>query len=185
MTLTLSSSEPEARSSLQSVSVTGPRASCHTTLPRLPPSPSSAVGDLPALPPSAPRILIVMADQWPRALLRAALREAGYDAIGTRTLAGSLAQPAHAPGRGPVRGLVVDWSAMDGAPGAGTGEVLTELHRRHGTVPVVLLASAVHGDPPGSWTRVIRRPFFVEDVVRAVVQLVRGAEAPGPGQLPL
>ncbi len=122
-----------------------------------------------------------MADQWPRALLRAALREAGYDAIGTRTLAGALAYPAHAPGRGPVRGLVVDWSAIDGAPEAGTAEVLTELRRRHGTVPVVLLASAVHGDPPGQWTRVIRRPFSVEDVVQVVLELVRGAEAPALG----
>ncbi len=118
-----------------------------------------------------------MPDQWPRALVRAALREAGYDAIGTRTLAGALAYPAHAPGRGPVRGLVVDWSAIERAPDAVTGAVLAELRGRHGAVPVVLLASAVHGDPPGSWTRVIRRPFSVGDVVQAVLDLVRGAEA--------
>jgi len=129
------------------------------------------MGDLPALP-SSPRILIVMAEQWPRALLRAALREAGYDAIGTRTLAGALAYPADAPGRGPVRALVVDWSAVAGAPDATTGETLAELRRRHPAMPVVLLASAVHGDPRGAWARVVRRPFSIADVVGAVRELL-------------
>lgn len=30
----------------------------------------------------APRVLILQPDHWPRALLRAELREAGYDAVG-------------------------------------------------------------------------------------------------------
>jgi hypothetical protein len=142
-------------------------------MPRLGPSPSSTVGDLPVLPPLAPRILIVMSDQWPRALVRAALREAGYDAIGTRSLHGALAYPADAPGRGPVRAIVVDRSAIDGAADAATGEALTKLRRLHGAVPAVLLASAVRDDPPGSWERVIRRPFSIEDVVRVVIEVVR------------
>jgi hypothetical protein len=141
-------------------------------MPRLGPSPSSAVGDLPALPLLAPRILVVMSDQWPRALLRAALREAGYDAIGTRSLHAALAHPAEAPGRGPVRAIVVDRSAIDGASDAARGEALTELRRRHGAVPAVLLASAVRDDPPGSWARVVRRPFSIEDVVRVVGELL-------------
>jgi hypothetical protein len=120
------------------------------------------------LPPNAPRILIVMADQWPRALLRAALREAGFDAIGTRSLSGALAHPAREFGRGPVRGIVVDASAVDAPAEVGTGDALTALVRRHGAIPVVLLASAVRADPPGSWTRVMRRPFSIEDVVGVV-----------------
>jgi hypothetical protein len=128
------------------------------------------MGDLPGLPPSAPRILIVMADQWPRALLRAALRETGYDAIGTRTLSGALAHPARAVGRGPVRAIVVDWSAVDTEADARGS--LRELRERHGAVPTVLLASAVRADPPGDWVRVIRRPFSIEEVVRVVTEIV-------------
>ena len=104
--------------------------------------------------------------------MRAALREAGYDAIGTRRLDGALAYPAEVPGRGPVRAIVVDRGAIDGASDAAPAEVLTELRRRHGAIHAVLLGSAVHDDPPGSWARVIRRPFSVEDVVRAVGELV-------------
>lgn len=125
-----------------------------------------------ALPPLAPRILIVMADQWPRALLRAALRQAGYDAIGTRSLSGALAYAAHDPGRGPVGAVVVDWSAVDGVSDAETRETLAALLQRHGTVPTVLLGSAVHADPTGAWTRVLRRPFSIDDVVELVGGLV-------------
>src|SRR5215469_14400511 len=109
------------------------------------------MGDLPALP-SSPRILIVMAEQWPRALLRAALREAGYDAIGTRSLSGALAYPAHDPGRGPVAAIVVDWSALDGASDAENRETLAALLERHGAVPALLLGSTTHADPTGPWT---------------------------------
>jgi hypothetical protein len=133
------------------------------------------MGDLPALSPSSPRILIVMAEQWPRALLRAALREAGYDAIGTRSLDGALAHPAQAPDRGPVGAIVLDAATVDAVPAAVSGAAIAELVGRHGGAPVVLLASAVRADPSGNWARVIRRPFSIEDVVRAVEDLA------GPG----
>jgi hypothetical protein len=133
---------------------------------------AAGVGTSPAAPLS-PRILIVMRDQWPRATLRAALREVGYDAIGTRSLPGALAYPAHVAGRGPVRAIVVDGSAV--SPSAVTqqiGEELAALLQRYGAVPLLLLASAVHADPPGAWTRVVRRPFSIQEVVQTISDMV-------------
>jgi hypothetical protein len=110
-----------------------------------------------------------MPDQWPRAYFRAALREVGYDAIGTRTLLGALAYPAETRTRGPVRALVIDESALRaGKVGAMHTDPLAPLRQKHGLVPIVLLASAVRSDPPGEWARVLRRPFSVEDAVDAV-----------------
>jgi hypothetical protein len=55
-----------------------------------------------------PRVLLVMPDRWHRALLRAQLRELGYDALGAPDLAGGLLYPAPEPERGPVALIVVD-----------------------------------------------------------------------------
>jgi hypothetical protein len=41
-----------------------------------------------------------------------------------------------------------------------------------GSVPVLLLASAVTAMPSGGWTRILRRPFSIDDVVGAVSALV-------------
>lgn len=49
-----------------------------------------------------------MAAQWPRALLRAELREAGYDALGARDLDEALTYPKEEAGRGPVRLIILD-----------------------------------------------------------------------------
>jgi hypothetical protein len=123
--------------------------------------------------PTAPRILVVMADQWPRATLRAALREVGYDAIGTRSLSGALVYPARVLGRGPVRAIVVDAGVVStSTPDAADADALEPLLQRHGAVPLVLLGSAVHADPPGAWTRILRRPFSIQDVVAAVSEIV-------------
>ena len=59
-----------------------------------------------------PRILVVSAEQWPRALLRAQLDEAGYDAIGAGTLSRALRHPLDDPERGPVRLIVLDSGAV-------------------------------------------------------------------------
>lgn len=140
------------------------------------PTPSDT-GHAPGTPAAhqvPPRILIVMKDQWPRANLRAALREVGYDAIGTRTLSGALAFPPHAPGRGAVGAILIDASAMEG-PNAQDGsrpDPVAPLLARYGSVPLLLLGSAVRSDPPGAWTRVIRRPFSIQDVVDAVSAVV-------------
>jgi len=63
----------------------------------------------------SPRVLIAMPEQWPRALLRAALREAGYDAVGTRNLGTAQRTQSDEPDRGPVRLVVVDQSSLSGA----------------------------------------------------------------------
>ena len=55
-----------------------------------------------------PRILVVSREQWPRALLRAQLGEAGYDAIGTGTLSRALRHAPDDAERGPLRVVVVD-----------------------------------------------------------------------------
>ena len=54
-----------------------------------------------------PRIVVVSREHWPRALLRAQLAEAGYDAIGADTLSRALRHPPDAE-RGPLRLVVVD-----------------------------------------------------------------------------
>ncbi|HET9012274.1 MAG TPA: hypothetical protein VFN38_10705 [Gemmatimonadaceae bacterium] len=113
---------------------------------------------------AAPRVLVVMADQWPRALLRAALRDVGYDAIGTRTLETALRLPDVDAARGPVRLIVVDQSAL----GDATGADLEAIVARHGAPPVLLLASATVEAPAGPWRRVLRRPVSVADIVAAV-----------------
>jgi|SRR3954447_6662075 hypothetical protein len=118
-----------------------------------------------ALP--APRVLLVMTDQWPRALLRAALRECGYDAVGTRSVAGAARLAAPDEGRGPV-GLVV--LAQETLTGAERGD-LDRLRSATGA-PIVLLAPATRRVEAGPWTRVIRRPVSIGTLVAAAESLV-------------
>ena len=111
-----------------------------------------------------PRVLLIMPQQWPRALLRAELREQGYDAIGARNLSEAGRQPAEDPERGPVRLVLVDDAAL-------TPEhegLLDPLLARHGGPPAILLARAGHTAPRRSWTRVLHRPVRIDDLVQAV-----------------
>lgn len=117
---------------------------------------------------AAPRVLIVMADQWPRALLRAALRDVGYDAVGTRSLESALRLPDVEVDRGPVRLIVIDQSAV----GDSIGPELEELLARHSTPLLLLLASATVEAPAGPWQRVLRRPVSVADIVAAVEKML-------------
>jgi hypothetical protein len=110
--------------------------------------------------------VLVMPAQWPRALLRAALREAGYDASGTRSLKMAVPQGAPEAGRGPVRLVVLDQDALSDAD----GRPLEEL-RTSGT-PVVLLAPVLRRVREGPWTRVIRRPVSIGDLVQAIETLI-------------
>jgi DNA-binding response OmpR family regulator len=113
-------------------------------------------------------VLIVMPDQWPRALIRSALREAGYDAVGTRDLNTALRIREAMPGRGPVRLIVVDQRAL----GGDDDTRLEQLRARHGGADVLLVASATKARPAGKWRRVLVRPVSVADVVSAVQSLL-------------
>jgi hypothetical protein len=122
------------------------------------------------MPLPAPRVLLVMPDQWPRALLRAALRGAGYDAVGAPGLPGALRYRAAVPDRGPVRLVVIDQDALR-APEA-EGE-LAALTSRHGGPELMLLARGGAAPlPPAAreitWRRIVRRPASMADLVDAV-----------------
>ena len=129
----------------------------------------------PSVPP--PRVLLIMPDQWPRALLRAELRERGYDALGAPGLPAALAYPVSVTGRGPVGLVLVDHAAL--APSV---ELLAPLLERHGHPVAVLLASGTRSPPGDAWTRVLRRPLTIASVADAVASLLPlppGALPPG------
>jgi hypothetical protein len=116
-----------------------------------------------------------MPEQWPRALLRAALREVGYDALGAPGLAGAQRYRVQAPGRGPVRLILVDQAALQGDE---AHPLLTTLLHRYGDPAAILLARVVpmSGPPekaePAPWTRVIRRPVSIDGIVAVVRELL-------------
>ena len=118
-----------------------------------------------AAPP--PRILVVMPAQWPRALLRAALREVGYDAVGTRTVKGARVLLPSGEGRGLVRLILIDQDAL-------TEETQGDLEmlRRGSDAPLVLLAPATRRVSEGGWTGVLRRPLTVGELAQAIERLV-------------
>jgi hypothetical protein len=120
----------------------------------------------------SPRVLLVLPDQWPRALLRAELREEGYDAVGARSLEEALVYRPEVPERGPVRLLLVEGDAVGEGP-------LADLLARHGNPPAVVLVHAGQEIAPGPWARVIRRPVSIADLARVVRELVplRGGTA--------
>ena len=115
-----------------------------------------------------PRVVIVMSDQWRRALLRAALREVGYDAIGTRGFREAALIRRSAPDRGPVRLLVVDQDTL----GREDVQLFLSQRERLGNPEVILLARATVAPPDGPWRAVLRRPFSVADVVHTVRQMI-------------
>lgn len=116
----------------------------------------------------APRVLVVLPEQWPRALLRAALREQGYDAAGALNVAGAAAQPVHSASRGPVSAVLLDASAVT----AGERDQLDRLRARFPGAAFVLIARTTTAEPAGPWTRTLRRPLGVDRAVRAVRELV-------------
>jgi DNA-binding NtrC family response regulator len=125
--------------------------------------------------PAPPRVLLVMPEQWPRALLRAALREVGYDALGAPGLAGALRYRAQASDRGPVRLVLVDQAVLQAEEGLA---LLITLLRRHENPMTILLARAMSTPRvpeeavPAPWARVIRRPVSVDAIVAAVRDLL-------------
>jgi len=106
-----------------------------------------------------------MPEQWPRALLRAALREVGYDAVGTRALSSALRVMPDEPDRGPVRLVILDQSVL----GGDGDDQLPQLLARNASPATILLARPTLAVPDGSWQRVLRRPVSVGEIV-AVTQ---------------
>jgi hypothetical protein len=115
----------------------------------------------------APRVLLVILDQWPRALLRAALREAGYDAAGTRALGGALRLAEPEAGRGPVGLIVIGQDAFTPAERPD----LERLRRTTGA-PTLLIASAGREVEEEPGIQVIRRPVSIGELVRTIERLV-------------
>ena len=122
-----------------------------------------------------PRVLLVMPEQWPRALLRAALREVGYDALGAPGLTGALRYRPQAPDRGAVRLVLLDQLVLVDEEAV---TLLGALLRRHAAPAPVLVARAMPAQslPAAAvtipWRRVIRRPANVADLVAAVQALL-------------
>jgi hypothetical protein len=108
-----------------------------------------------------------MPDQWPRALLRAALRERGYDAVGTRNLDSALRIRPDEIERGSVRQVIVDHPAL-----AEDGNKLKQLLDRHRAPATMLLARSTQSIPEGSWGKILRRPLSIEDIVTASEALI-------------
>jgi hypothetical protein len=114
------------------------------------------------------RILVVMAAQWPRALLRAELREAGYDALGARDLDEALSYPTEEVGRGPVRLIVLDQAAIPSSDDPRVDELL----KKHAQSGAVLIAGALQPSVPGRWLRVLRHPTAIAEILQTVRQLL-------------
>jgi hypothetical protein len=110
-----------------------------------------------------------MAEQWPRALLRAALREAGYDASGTLTLEGALYQSsAPDPGRGPVRLVLVDQQAL----AEDEWRRLKDLQVRAPEASLLLLAPSTRSILEGPWATIVQRPTSIAELVGVIERLV-------------
>ncbi len=125
-----------------------------------------------------------MPEQWPRALLRAALRDAGYDALGAPGLPAALRYPVHAQDRGPVRVVLIDQAALEDEA---AGALLSSLLRRHHHPPPVLLGRALPALPlpagaaETAWARIVRRPASIGDLVatvQAILPLPPGSARP-------
>lgn len=115
-----------------------------------------------------PRVLVVLPDQWPRANLRAALREAGLDAVGCPSVLEALSHVAD-PRRGPVGAVLIDDAALRSLPAPA---VLGLLREHSPQAALLLLGSALRRSPGGSWDRVIRRPVSIDDLVQTILELV-------------
>jgi hypothetical protein len=109
-----------------------------------------------------------MPDQWPRALLRAALREAGYDAGGTLTLEGALHQLRPDPDRGPVSLVVVDQAALTEAE----WHWLMDIQARVPEAALLLLAARTRPVPEGPWATIVYRPTSIAELIGVIERLL-------------
>ena len=112
-----------------------------------------------------PRVLIVMPDQWTRVLLRAALREVGYDAVGTRTLQSAMRIRVSEIDRSGVKLIIIDQDTVNDMV------AVKELLQRH-RAPAVLVARRTSATPAGPWQRVLYRPVSIDEIVGAVQSIL-------------
>ena len=115
-----------------------------------------------------PRILLVISDHWTRALLRAELIERGYDVVGAPDLLTALLSRPVERDRGPVRAILIDQETLV-EPAV---RLLDLLVSRHRDPPVLLLASALLGELPGPWKRVLHKPAAIGEIASAVEETV-------------
>lgn len=94
--------------------------------------------------------------------MRAALREVGYDAVGTRSVSGGMRIPAKDPERGGVKLIIIDQDAIDESDA--TVDALINAHH----APCILIARSTIAPPPGPWQRALTRPLAIDDIVAAV-----------------
>jgi hypothetical protein len=123
-----------------------------------------------------PRILLVMPEHWPRALLRAELIERGYDVVGAPDLATALLCRPSEKDRGPVRVILIDQDALV-EPQIRLFDLLVS---RHPQPRLVLLARAQLETPPGDWHTIVRKPALIGQIASAVEQALDAAEQPEP-----
>lgn len=114
-----------------------------------------------------PRVLIVQAAQWPRALLRAALRHEGYDALGARDLSEALTYPQAEAKRGPMRLIILDQEALEGHDSLGA-----DIRTRYPEALTLVLESAFRPSVQGSWPHVLRHPVTIAEIVATTQQLL-------------
>jgi hypothetical protein len=115
---------------------------------------------------SGPRVLIVMEVQWPRALLLAALQEAGYDAVGAPTLKEALAYPAPAIGHDPLRLIILDHHV------SGDDPLLSQLLQHHTQARTLFLESALRPAALASREQVLRYPTSIGEILRSAQELL-------------
>ena len=116
----------------------------------------------------APRVLLVMPGDRERALLRAELRELGYDAIGVRDFPEAFLSAAPQPERGPVRLILVDQETLSGS----SQLMLQRLLSRDPAIIAVLLGRSTASAPSGAWREVLRRPVSIATIARALQTLL-------------
>jgi hypothetical protein len=122
----------------------------------------------------AERILLVMPDHWQRVLLRAELIERGHDAIGAESVEDALLVPPSDIERGPVRVLVLDQEAAEGA----LAPLLPALLARHLEARTLLLEHPTLAHSAGQWNRIVSRPVAVGEVASAIESLLSSRTVP-------
>lgn len=122
------------------------------------------------------RVVIIGADHWPRAYLRAELIERGYDAVGFETLDAAALDRAMSPARA-LRLIVIDLHAQR------LDEKRLAWLFRQG-VPVIAVAGAAEAAggrlAQRPWAALLRRPITIGAIADAAARAL--GEDPAPAR---